>query len=557
MKKLFLILLTVLFSFTVYSKERPTKTVYEGEAIVSTIDFDAVENMSDRELMHYLYENSNMIRPIKIEPQDTIRKEMSNYEKYRMEQEKVRYGQDIQDEEVFMVVEDMPTFKGKDAKEFRKYIAENVIYPDIAVENGITGKVIVSFVVNKDGRVVNAEIEESIDPSLDKEAIRVVESSPKWKPGEQRGKAVNVQFTFPINFVLQEETEQTTVVNNYYIDNNDYDWQFRMNRRLYFGHSYYNPYYNDPYYYGGYYGYPSYGSWYGGYYNYEAYYGSYYPYYGNHYNRYYNHNRYYPNYRYNNGNGRYTASLGSRRYYNSPYTKTYSNGYINNPYTASKKSPYNAYTRSSTSISKPTATINRKSEPVERLNKNMSTRSLNQNRTYTGNNTNKNGVEVQRQNRNTTTVRTTRVTPNSRNKSPYTRVLQDGSKTTKTYTPNYSKPRTSSKPSYNTPTRTQQRTTTVKRSTQPSRSANYNRPSSTTRSSSTYSRPSSSSKNYSTPSRSSSSYKSSAPARSSSSYSSGRSSSSSRSSYSSGSSSRSSGSATRSSSGGSRSGGKK
>ena len=112
--------------------------------------------------------------------------------------------EDIQEEEVFYIVEDMPTFNGGDpATEFRKYIAQNLRYPEIAAENGISGRVIVQFAVNKTGSVVDAKIVRSIDPALDKEAIRVVMSSPKWTPGKQRGKAVKVLFTFPINFVLQ------------------------------------------------------------------------------------------------------------------------------------------------------------------------------------------------------------------------------------------------------------------------------------------------------------------------------------------------------------------
>ncbi|PID92401.1 MAG: energy transducer TonB [Bacteroidetes bacterium] len=112
--------------------------------------------------------------------------------------------EEIEEEEVFFIVEDMPTFNGGDpATEFRRYIGENLRYPDIAAENGISGRVIVQFAVNKVGKVVDAKVIRGIDPALDKEAIRVVMTSPKWTPGKQRGKAVKVLFTFPINFVLQ------------------------------------------------------------------------------------------------------------------------------------------------------------------------------------------------------------------------------------------------------------------------------------------------------------------------------------------------------------------
>ena len=112
--------------------------------------------------------------------------------------------EEIEEEEVFYIVEDMPTFNGGEpATEFRKYIAQNLQYPEIAAENGVSGRVIVQFAVDKTGKVVDARIVRSVDSALDKEAVRVVMSSPKWTPGKQRGKAVKVLFTFPINFVLQ------------------------------------------------------------------------------------------------------------------------------------------------------------------------------------------------------------------------------------------------------------------------------------------------------------------------------------------------------------------
>ncbi len=112
--------------------------------------------------------------------------------------------EEIEEEQIFYIVEDMPTFNGGDpALEFRKYIAANLDYPEIAAENGISGRVIVQFAVNARGKVVDAIVVRSVDPALDKEAIRVVMTSPAWTPGKQRGKAVKVLFTFPINFVLQ------------------------------------------------------------------------------------------------------------------------------------------------------------------------------------------------------------------------------------------------------------------------------------------------------------------------------------------------------------------
>ena len=104
--------------------------------------------------------------------------------------------------QVFFIVEDMPEFPGGEMA-LRTYIANAIKYPVIAQENGIQGKVYVTFVVGKDGSVSDAKIARGVDPSIDKEALRVVMSLPKWKPGKQRGKPVNVSYTVPINFVLQ------------------------------------------------------------------------------------------------------------------------------------------------------------------------------------------------------------------------------------------------------------------------------------------------------------------------------------------------------------------
>ena len=83
-----------------------------------------------------------------------------------------------------------------------KWLQKNIKYPSIAAENGVQGRVIVQFVVNKDGSIVDPVVLRSVDPYLDKEAIRVVKSMPKWKPGEQRGKPVRVKFTLPVMFKL-------------------------------------------------------------------------------------------------------------------------------------------------------------------------------------------------------------------------------------------------------------------------------------------------------------------------------------------------------------------
>jgi protein TonB len=108
-----------------------------------------------------------------------------------------------EEEQVFFIVEEMPSFQGGGEDAFREWIAKNLRYPEIAADNGISGRVYVQFAVNSKGEVCDAVVVRGVDPALDKEALRVVLSSPRWEPGRQRGRPVKVQFTFPINFILQ------------------------------------------------------------------------------------------------------------------------------------------------------------------------------------------------------------------------------------------------------------------------------------------------------------------------------------------------------------------
>lgn len=104
--------------------------------------------------------------------------------------------------EIFVRVEQMPKFPGGDP-ELLRFINQSIKYPVIAQENGIQGRVVCTFVVNRDGSVVDVEVVRGVDPSIDKEAVRVVSNMPKWEPGMQRGKPVRVRYTVPITFRLQ------------------------------------------------------------------------------------------------------------------------------------------------------------------------------------------------------------------------------------------------------------------------------------------------------------------------------------------------------------------
>ena len=108
----------------------------------------------------------------------------------------------VEEYKVFEVVEQMPSFPGGDVA-LMQYLSKNIKYPPVAEEMGIQGRVICTFVVERDGSVSDIRIARSVDPSLDKEAIRVVSGMPKWIPGRQNGQMVRVKYTLPVTFRLQ------------------------------------------------------------------------------------------------------------------------------------------------------------------------------------------------------------------------------------------------------------------------------------------------------------------------------------------------------------------
>lgn len=110
--------------------------------------------------------------------------------------------EEIDEKQIFVVVEQMPSYPGGN-KALMKFLSKNIKYPQIAADNGIQGKVYLKFVIERNGSVGEVIVLRGVDKSLDKEAVRVVKSMPKWKPGKQRGKAVRVWFNLPVVFRLQ------------------------------------------------------------------------------------------------------------------------------------------------------------------------------------------------------------------------------------------------------------------------------------------------------------------------------------------------------------------
>ena len=107
------------------------------------------------------------------------------------------------EEEIFVIVEDMPKFRGGDINKFREWVQKRVRYPELAAENGIQGRVFITFVVEPNGTVSNVSVTRSVDQLLDDAAKEAVAASPKWEPGMQRGRPVRVRYSIPIIFQLQ------------------------------------------------------------------------------------------------------------------------------------------------------------------------------------------------------------------------------------------------------------------------------------------------------------------------------------------------------------------
>ena len=105
----------------------------------------------------------------------------------------------IEDDQPFLIAETMPSFQGGDLNTFRNWVQQNVKFPQIALENGIQGRVVLSFVI-EDGRLTNIQVLQTPDRSLSEEAIRVLNKSPKWSPGKQRNQVVRVKYTLPVDF---------------------------------------------------------------------------------------------------------------------------------------------------------------------------------------------------------------------------------------------------------------------------------------------------------------------------------------------------------------------
>ena len=186
-------------------KDEPEVEKIEVERVKSSVAFTVPEIKKDEEVKEDqemksqddLAETNTAIGAFTVEGNDETA-EVKHVE------EKIAEPEPVKEEEtkVFDVVEQMPSFPGGPSA-LMQYLNSNIKYPVVAEENGVQGRVVCTFVVERDGSITDVRVVKSVDPSLDKEAVRVVKGMPKWIPGKQNGSAVRVKYTVPVTFRLQ------------------------------------------------------------------------------------------------------------------------------------------------------------------------------------------------------------------------------------------------------------------------------------------------------------------------------------------------------------------
>ena len=187
-------------------KEEPEVEKIEIERVKSSVAFTVPEIKKDEEVKEEqeiksqdeLQETNTAIGAFDVNGDDDAAGEVLKVKETIAEPEPPK----VEETKVFDVVEEMPQFPGGSSALF-EYLSKNIKYPVVAEENGVQGRVVVTFVVERDGSITDVKVVKSVDPSLDKEAQRVVKSMPHWIPGKQNGSAVRVKYTVPVTFRLQ------------------------------------------------------------------------------------------------------------------------------------------------------------------------------------------------------------------------------------------------------------------------------------------------------------------------------------------------------------------
>ena len=204
-------LLIVLGAFEYTSKEKKTAVLEADETIVEVEDMVPITQETPpppeaAPKIPILSDNIDIVDD-DIEVDDSMFQNLEDSDDLAVEI--MDYVEEVEEETVeeeaipCQLVEEKPSFQGGDANQCSKWVNSKLVYPEIAKENGVQGRVTLQFTVNADGTVSNVKVLRGVDPALDKEAVRVVSMSPKWKPGKQRDRAVKVTYTFPVIFQLR------------------------------------------------------------------------------------------------------------------------------------------------------------------------------------------------------------------------------------------------------------------------------------------------------------------------------------------------------------------
>lgn len=186
--------------------EAPEQEQALPEEILNTIKDTEIQIAADNEVTEDITSKDDVAESTAAAGASTFDQGTDNLEVVRTHKDEIIVEEkkpEPKKEEIFTAVEQMPQFPGGEA-ELMKYVANHIKYPTMAAENNIQGRVVVKFVVKKDGSVGEVQVLRGKDPDLDKEAVRVVRTLPKFIPGKMNGQAVSVWFTLPINFKLQQ-----------------------------------------------------------------------------------------------------------------------------------------------------------------------------------------------------------------------------------------------------------------------------------------------------------------------------------------------------------------
>ena len=186
--------------------EAPEQEQALPEEILNTIKDTEIQIAADNEVTEDITSKDDVAESTAAAGATTFDQGTDNLEVVRTHKDEIIVEEkkpEPKKEEIFTAVEQMPQFPGGEA-ELMKYVANHIKYPTMAAENNIQGRVVVKFVVKKDGSVGEVQVLRGKDPDLDKEAVRVVRTLPKFIPGKMNGQAVSVWFTLPINFMLQQ-----------------------------------------------------------------------------------------------------------------------------------------------------------------------------------------------------------------------------------------------------------------------------------------------------------------------------------------------------------------